>query len=77
MNGNTNMFVVVITQKPEIAARLCKLKVGERVSPLPGCYTGDDKTNPTWKEWIFLFRRPITIASDRPGSFKKKKTRRS
>jgi hypothetical protein len=46
MNGQMNIFIVVVTQKPEIASRLLALNGGERVSPCPGCYTGDDKLNP-------------------------------
>lgn len=50
MNGKRNMFVVVVTQDSKIAFDLLQLKGGERVSPLEGCYTGDDKMNPVWKE---------------------------
>jgi hypothetical protein len=50
MNGETNMFVVVVTQDKQIAFDLLQLNGGQRVSPLEGCYTGDDKTNPIWNE---------------------------
>jgi hypothetical protein len=50
MNGNRNMFVVVVTQDAKIAFDLLQLNGGERVSPLEGCYTGDDKMNSVSKE---------------------------
>lgn len=50
MNGKKNMFVVVVTQNKEVANALCGLNGGQRIAPIPGCYNGDDKTSPTWKE---------------------------
>jgi hypothetical protein len=73
MSGNTNIFVVVVTQKPEIAALLCKLNGGERLSPLPGCYTGDDKSDlergalRTGSSYSTLPLRPQAAQQDRAG----------
>jgi hypothetical protein len=70
MNGKRNMFVVVVTQDSKIAFDLVQLNGGERVSPLEGCYTGDDKMNPVWKEEPW--ERELLIEAvhyDCPGKF--------
>jgi len=50
INGKKNLFVVVATQNKQVADALCGLNGGQRIAPIPGCYSGDDKTSPNWKE---------------------------
>ena len=50
INGKKNLFVVVATQSKHVADALCGLNGGQRIAPMPGCYSGDDKPSPNWKE---------------------------
>jgi hypothetical protein len=68
MNQQTNIFVVVVTQRLEIASQLCRLKGGS-VSPHYRAAsqamtkrTRSGKRSPG--KLIFLFRRYIAIARE-------------
>ena len=50
INGKKNLFVVVATQNKQVADALCGLNGGQRIAPIRGCYSGDCKTSPNWKE---------------------------
>jgi hypothetical protein len=69
MNAERNIFVVVLTQNEEIAQALINLNGGQRVVPLPGCFSGE-RTSPIWKETPWKREELIEVLHYKfPGKF--------